>query len=381
MNVKDLDTAQMPADALEQARAMIGMPITFEQYNYEATRDTIRHYAYGLGDDNPLFSDPEYVKQTRWRSIIAPPCFYFGVIDCAVNPGLPEIQWYMAESTWRFFRPLYRNDEIHLQARYLDAKEAKGQTASRIIFQTGDVTFTNQRGEKTAHLLTTVARVARAGTEAGLTYGERPAHRYTAEEIAAIRNAMINEYRRGSDTLYWEDVTVGEDLPGTVRGPITQLDMTVYYQGAAGTAGYKSTKMKAIYQLWARHSPEKLPNNFHPCYYGSDVSPSIGHQNPQVAVNDLGMPGPYDNGGQRTGMMATVLTNWMGDDGFVREYTARIRRPVVFGDTSYFKGKVIGKRKEGDVGLVEVSLEGRNQLNELTTSGSGVIELPLRHNP
>ena len=46
-------------DALATARAMIGMPIRIEQWNYEASRDSIRHYAWGLGDDNPLYSDPE----------------------------------------------------------------------------------------------------------------------------------------------------------------------------------------------------------------------------------------------------------------------------------------------------------------------------------
>jgi hypothetical protein len=41
---------------LEDLRRRIGVKITdtVEPWNYEATRDAIRHYAHGIGDDNPL---------------------------------------------------------------------------------------------------------------------------------------------------------------------------------------------------------------------------------------------------------------------------------------------------------------------------------------
>jgi hypothetical protein len=43
-------------DGLHYLRKRIGVPITdtVEPWNYEATRDNIRHYAHGIGDDNPL---------------------------------------------------------------------------------------------------------------------------------------------------------------------------------------------------------------------------------------------------------------------------------------------------------------------------------------
>ena len=45
--------------AVAEAKALIGTPIRIEQWNYEASRDVVRHYAWGLGDDNPLFNDPD----------------------------------------------------------------------------------------------------------------------------------------------------------------------------------------------------------------------------------------------------------------------------------------------------------------------------------
>src|ERR1700741_2608799 len=66
-------------NGLEELRKRIGVPITdtVEPWNYEATRDAIRHYAHGIGDDNPLWCDPEYAAGTRFRSIVALPSFLF----------------------------------------------------------------------------------------------------------------------------------------------------------------------------------------------------------------------------------------------------------------------------------------------------------------
>ena len=59
-------------EALDDLRKRIGVPITdtVEPWNYEATRDAIRHYAHGIGDDNPLWSDPAYAEKTRYASIM-----------------------------------------------------------------------------------------------------------------------------------------------------------------------------------------------------------------------------------------------------------------------------------------------------------------------
>ena len=90
------------------------------------------------------------------------------------------------------------------------------------------------------------------------------------------------------------------------------------------------------------------------------------------------MPGPYDNGPQRIGMMANCLTNWMGDDGVLRRYSARLKLPVIFGDTTFTGGRVAGKRLDGERGLVDVEVWAQNQLGQRTAAGTAVIELPRR---
>jgi len=76
------ETALFPKiteQGLADLRRRIGVKITdtLEPWCHEATRDNIRHYAHGIGDDNPLWCDPDYAAGTRWGGIIAPPSFLF----------------------------------------------------------------------------------------------------------------------------------------------------------------------------------------------------------------------------------------------------------------------------------------------------------------
>ncbi|MBT3292552.1 MAG: acyl dehydratase, partial [Victivallales bacterium] len=64
---------------LEDLQKRIGVKIENmpEPWCYEATRDNIRHYANGIGDDNPLWCDPEYAAKTQYGGLIALPSFLF----------------------------------------------------------------------------------------------------------------------------------------------------------------------------------------------------------------------------------------------------------------------------------------------------------------
>ena len=82
---------------LDELRQRIGVPITdtLEPWNYEATRDAIRHYAHGIGDDNPLWTDPAYAAKTKYGSIVSLPSFLFSTSRivsgyCGGLSGVPE---------------------------------------------------------------------------------------------------------------------------------------------------------------------------------------------------------------------------------------------------------------------------------------------------
>src|SRR5947209_4683369 len=63
----------------------VGAPIldAVEPYVWDASVDTIRHFARSYGDDNPLYSDPAYAAAGPWGRLVAPPLF-------PIAAGLPR---------------------------------------------------------------------------------------------------------------------------------------------------------------------------------------------------------------------------------------------------------------------------------------------------
>jgi hypothetical protein len=92
----------------------------------------------------------------------------------------------------------------------------------------------------------------------------------------------------------------------------------------------------------------------------------------------VGAPGAYDYGPERCSWLTHHLTNWMGDDGFLRQASTKIRRHNPEGDVLRIDGTVVRKFVEGGRNLVEIEQEARNQDGEQSVIGRAVVELPAR---
>ena len=59
---------------IERAKTLLGVDLASRTREHltTATYDSIRNFAYGIGDDNPLYADEEYGEDTRWGGQIAP---------------------------------------------------------------------------------------------------------------------------------------------------------------------------------------------------------------------------------------------------------------------------------------------------------------------
>lgn len=79
-------------EAVERSRRRLGVPQPQRNppHNYEVTWDGSRHFAYGYGDANPLYCDPEYAAKTRWGSLVAPPTFLYTMGEDAAPIPDPE---------------------------------------------------------------------------------------------------------------------------------------------------------------------------------------------------------------------------------------------------------------------------------------------------
>ena len=59
------ESAKVTPEGLKRREFRVNKPFIPHRhhYNYEATKDGIRHYAEGIGDTNPLFVDEELMKE------------------------------------------------------------------------------------------------------------------------------------------------------------------------------------------------------------------------------------------------------------------------------------------------------------------------------
>jgi acyl dehydratase len=91
----------------------------------------------------------------------------------------------------------------------------------------------------------------------------------------------------------------------------------------------------------------------------------------------VGVPAAYDFGPERVSWMGHMLTDWIGDDGFLRRLNTQIRRHNPVGDAVWCNGTVTGKSIDGDHHLVQIEVVGTNQDGALSIKGYAEVELPV----
>jgi len=378
MSIKSERTfPKITESGLDDLRERIGVKIgaTAEPWCYEATRDNIRHYAHGIGDDNPLWCDPEYAAKTRHGGIVALPSFLFSTsrIVSGYVGGLPGVHAMWSGADWTWHKPVQRNDAISTEAHLKDLIEHQTRFAGRAIQQIYHVDFFNQHGDKVAEADSWCFRTERDhAREQGSKYKEvraREPRRYSREEIDEACKLYANEEVRGGTPRYWEDVNEGDALPVMFKGPMTVTGFIAYAQG---WGGLYIRANKLAWQLIDAHPGVGITNRF-----GIPDVPERVHWEEDFAL-EVGAPGAYDYGPERNSWLTHHLTNWMGDDGFLRKSNCKVRRHNPEGDMLFIKGKVKRKFVEQGRHLVEIEQEGRNQDDELSVVGSGVVELPSR---
>ena len=362
--------AQWPG-ALEEARELIGVDLrrTGQQWNTEASPDAVRHFCWGLGDDNPLFTDPDYGAGTKWRSALAPGCFLYTIDTTVVAPKLRGIQWLYGGTDFEWYEPIRHRDRFTVSAKLLDAVEKAGGKAAKFIIQTGETRYTNQHGQLVCVAHGHTARTARSKASGGLSYAPRETHSYSPEELEAIGHAIETEELRGASPRIWEEVEVGTAIQPMLKGPLNITDMICWYSG--GGHSYQSHRRAVMHRR--RHPADAFVN----AETGAQDSAARGHTESRMA-REVGMPGGYDVGPQRISWMGQLMTNWMGDEGFLRRLNVSVRRPNIFGDVSWCRAEIVERRIDDGAHVVDLALRVENQLGEVTAKGEATVALPVR---
>ncbi|MBI2862140.1 MAG: MaoC family dehydratase N-terminal domain-containing protein [Chloroflexi bacterium] len=361
--------------------------------------EAIRRYSYSIGDTNPLFTDQQYAKHTRYGCLIAP-CTVLGLIGTSVVHGPRRAQGYpvanmYAGSAFEFY------DVVKVGSRFRSSKvttevfERPGGARGRLIFLISEMLCWLFHGEllgKTNGTMIMIPRETMGTSRAmnverlgeGMLY-KRGDQGYSAEQVDELVEQLHVEYRRGSEPLYWEDVAVGDTLPAVAFPPYTLQDMRQYY--AMNRMRFTPAFEPAYREAKAR--PAEARTN---PITGWPYSPAEDEHTDALLCQYRDLPGPFDAGHQRVQTVQRLLTRWMGDDGFVRKLYAAIRRPLYYGDSPIYSGEVAtkyvavergedgpgGVPGEARYGAVGVRIVGINQHGELHCPGTATVYLPSR---
>jgi acyl dehydratase len=359
--------------SIEAARSLIGKYLRPDgPFLQKMNEDTMRNFANGIGDRNPLFRDIEYGRYSRYGSLVGHPIIpiSYGYIGRG-RVGFPGVHAFFAGNDWEFFRTWRPGDQVLCVERIVDIVEKSSQLSGKLILQYTEGTFFNQRDELVARCLGWCTRHERkASRESGKNAPKEP-YRYEVDEMAKIDEQVMNEpnHVRGGEVRYWQDVVVGEELTPIVRGPLSLMDIGGFSVGVG---------------RGLTHGLILDAANRHPGHYfrskeagGAIEYTGVGHRR-DTSAHLMGVSSGYDVGPARVGWMATLVTNWVGDHGYLKRLRAEVRDFNLIGDTTFCKGKVTKKYVENGVPLVDLEIWGENQYGKITTPGLATVMLPSR---
>ena len=138
--------------------------------------------------------------------------------------------------------------------------------------------------------------------------------------------------------LYWEDIQEGMDIPVLVKHPTTR--QLVKWAGASG--------------------------EFHETHYDKDFA---------LKAN---LPSVVLYGSLTFSFLIQMLTDWIGEEVWVKKAGVSYRAVHVPGEDLFCKGKVTKKLIEDGEHIVECQVWAENPRGEKTTPGSAILKVPSR---
>lgn len=141
------------------------------------------------------------------------------------------------------------------------------------------------------------------------------------------------------EQIFWDDVNVGQEIPGYSL----ELTWTQVVKQVQGVQDYTPV-----------------------------------HHDPEYAKAD-GREGVFMNTGFSQGACSRVMTDWIGDKGFLTFFRMEMRRMNLKGDTMVFKGKVTNKYVKDEKHYVDADVWVENKRENVpTTMCKATATLPSR---
>jgi hypothetical protein len=143
--------------------------------------------------------------------------------------------------------------------------------------------------------------------------------------------------------LFYENVGVGTEISPAIKGPISTMHLM---------------RWSSAIENWHR----------------------IHYDQPFATKHD-GLPDVLVNGSWKQHILAQMLKDFAGPNGWVRRITFAYRGMDAKGATVIAFGRVEGKREFGEWGVLDCSVGMRNDSGDITTTGTAEVILPRLGGP
>lgn len=289
-----------------------------------------------------------------------------------VLQGLRGIHAFHSGNEWTFYKPIPVGDKIIPESIFSGFEAKSSKFADKMVMEYQVANFANQKNEAVAQANTWLVRAERSSARKRGKYSNyRLPHPWSEEELLKIEDEVLSYKPRGNDHLFWDDVSIGDELPTLVKGPFGLTDMIAYCVGAdpVGIKAFGSAlELYRKHPAWAVRDP--ITSALEPIY--------AVHYNKAIA-NAAGLPFPYDVGVQRHCWLIQMLTSYIGDEAWLKKNYAEYRGFFYLSDVLWIKGKIVKKYKsqEGEP-VIDIETHAINQRGEDIMPGYSVVVLPSR---
>lgn len=125
---------------------------SFPPYESHVERGKIAEFATAIGDDNPIYRDPDYAATTPQGGIIAPPTllrsFLYEPPESIAALKVKDWSFIVhGEQEFDYLMPVLAGDILTAQDKILSIVEKESRRAGKLQIAVIETTFQNQRGE------------------------------------------------------------------------------------------------------------------------------------------------------------------------------------------------------------------------------------------
>jgi acyl dehydratase len=351
------------------------------------TEEAVRRFCIGIGNANPLFQDKEYGKNSIYGDVIAPPMLLEAL--CTLSGGSRAgllvdffASAYNLGASAEYLKPVRLGDEIRAFWSWIGSEDKSREGSSLQFMNHGRKYYKNQRDETVAivdiyNML--MARPESGGYSSKVSRDRKP-YKFSEQEVADWYQAMLSEEIRGAAERFWEDVNVSDQLP-PVHNVFSMTEKIAFNIGCGrGNPSWRSSmaalmsKGMGVMQMGGSNEGWKRLRD-----HESGLPDFANHHLTDAGAQRNGTPRANLEGAQMQCWLGTLITNWMGDSGFLKKLYPPVRQAILRESLILCKGQVVKKYIEGQEHLVDVrvTLEDHEGVFGIP-DGMATVALPSR---